>query len=235
MVSVLFLDDFLSFVCLLYWLSGLIFYVFRFLESHWFVWATQMSHIPMYVDYDQKRDWVTTQVMASCNIEQSWFNDWWSGHLNFQIEHQWVGKLFTLAVDVISQSSGNFWLKLCLKCCWCCCYSLFPTMPRHNLVKVAPLVKSLCQKYNLEYTNKPLLTAFSDIVKWVVTLWLYLICHLRFVILMAIFSQLLSLITANLTHNDEHWLTDIKRCTAVRHVKSKCLMSSSLVWPLHTG
>lgn len=102
----------------------------RFMESHWFVWATQMSHIPMYVDYDQKRDWVTTQVMASCNIEQSWFNDWWSGHLNFQIEHH-----------------------------------LFPTMPRHNLAKVAPLVKSLCQKYNLEYTNKPLLTAFSDIVK----------------------------------------------------------------------
>lgn len=102
----------------------------RFVESHWFFWATQMSHIPMPIDYDQKHDWVTSQVTASCNVEQSWFNDWWSGHLNFQIEHH-----------------------------------LFPTMPRHNYWKVAPLVKSLCKKHNLEYQNKHLWTALVDIVK----------------------------------------------------------------------
>jgi len=62
----------------------------RLLESHWFVWATQMSHIPMPIGYDTHDDWVTTQVRASCNIEHSLFNDWWSGHLNFQIEHQSV-------------------------------------------------------------------------------------------------------------------------------------------------
>lgn len=107
---------------------GLFFFV-RFMESHWFVWATQMSHLPMKVDYDQKYDWVTTQVQASCNIESTWFNDWWSGHLNFQIEHH-----------------------------------LFPTMPRHNLVKVAPQVRELCRKYNLVYEIKPLLKAFADIV-----------------------------------------------------------------------
>lgn len=28
------------------------------------------------------------QLQATCNIEQSFFNDWFSGHLNFQIEHQ---------------------------------------------------------------------------------------------------------------------------------------------------
>ena len=44
----------------------------------------------MPVEYDNNDDWVTTQVRASCNVEQSWFNDWWSGHLNFQIEHQSV-------------------------------------------------------------------------------------------------------------------------------------------------
>lgn len=30
------------------------------------------------------------QVLATCNVEQSFFNDWFTGHLNFQIEHQWV-------------------------------------------------------------------------------------------------------------------------------------------------
>ncbi|KAG8131113.1 putative Fatty acid desaturase 1 protein, partial [Naja naja] len=48
-------------------------------------------------------------LSATCNVDHSWFNDWFTGHLNFQIEHH-----------------------------------LFPTMPRHNYYKVAPLVKSLC-------------------------------------------------------------------------------------------
>lgn len=29
-----------------------------------------------------------SQLAATCNVEQSFFNDWFSGHLNFQIEHQ---------------------------------------------------------------------------------------------------------------------------------------------------
>nr|AZL94116.1 delta-6 desaturase [Tor tambroides] len=59
----------------------------RFMESHWFVWVTQMSHIPMNIDYDEHQDWLSMQLVATCNIEQSSFNDWFSGHLNFQIEH----------------------------------------------------------------------------------------------------------------------------------------------------
>lgn len=49
--------------------SGLCLYVFylcgiptRFLESNWFVWVTQMNHIPMHIDHDRNRDWVSTQV-----------------------------------------------------------------------------------------------------------------------------------------------------------------------------
>uniref|UniRef100_A0A8U7MGC0 Uncharacterized protein n=1 Tax=Corvus moneduloides TaxID=1196302 RepID=A0A8U7MGC0_CORMO len=99
------------------------------LESSWFVWVSQMSHIPMDIDYDKNLDWMSTQLQATCNVEQSLFNDWFTGHLNFQIEHH-----------------------------------LFPTMPRHNYWKVAPLVKSLCAKHGLEYQCKPLLTAFADIV-----------------------------------------------------------------------
>lgn len=88
-----------------------------------------MNHIPMNVDYDKNLDWVSTQLQATCNVEQSWFNDWFSGHLNFQIEHH-----------------------------------LFPRMPRHNFWKAAPLVKSLCAKYGIEYQCKPLLTALADII-----------------------------------------------------------------------
>lgn len=59
----------------------------RFLESHWFVWVTQMNHLPMVIDQERRQDWLTMQLSATCNIEQSPFNDWFSGHLNFQIEH----------------------------------------------------------------------------------------------------------------------------------------------------
>ncbi|NXV94326.1 FADS2 desaturase, partial [Calonectris borealis] len=60
---------------------------FWFLESHWFVWVSQMNHIPMEIDCEKHRDWLSSQVAATCNIEQSFFNDWFTGHLNFQIEH----------------------------------------------------------------------------------------------------------------------------------------------------
>uniref|UniRef100_A0A8C4EX68 acyl-CoA (8-3)-desaturase n=1 Tax=Dicentrarchus labrax TaxID=13489 RepID=A0A8C4EX68_DICLA len=59
----------------------------RFLESHWFVWVTQMNHLPMDIDHEKHHDWLTMQLQATCNIEKSSFNDWFSGHLNFQIEH----------------------------------------------------------------------------------------------------------------------------------------------------
>uniref|UniRef100_A0A663FBK4 Cytochrome b5 heme-binding domain-containing protein n=1 Tax=Aquila chrysaetos chrysaetos TaxID=223781 RepID=A0A663FBK4_AQUCH len=100
-----------------------------FIFSSWFVWVSQMNHIPMDIYYDNNLDWASTQLQATCNVEQSLFNDWFTGHLNFQIEHH-----------------------------------LFPTMPRHNYWKVAPLVKSLCAKHGIEYQCKPLLTAFADIV-----------------------------------------------------------------------
>ncbi|XP_005408038.1 PREDICTED: fatty acid desaturase 2-like protein FADS2P1 [Chinchilla lanigera] len=108
----------------------LLIYVVKFLESPWIAYVTQMSHIPMRMSKEENRDWLSTQVLATCNIEQSFFNDWFTGHLNFQIEHH-----------------------------------LFPTMPRHNYHKVAPLVRSLCAKHGLQYVNKPMLTAFGDIIR----------------------------------------------------------------------
>jgi fatty acid desaturase len=67
---------------------------------------------------------------ATCDIEKSQFNDWFTGHLNFQIEHH-----------------------------------LFPTMPRHNLYKIQPLVRALCEKHRVPYQVKTLSEAFADIVR----------------------------------------------------------------------
>jgi len=102
----------------------------RCIESHWFVWITQSNHIPMTIKSDQYSPWLKLQLSATCNVEKSFFNDWFTGHLNFQIEHH-----------------------------------LFPTMPRHNLYKIAPMVRSLCEKHNVPYTVKPLWQSFVDIVK----------------------------------------------------------------------
>ncbi len=42
----------------------------------------------MEVDEDKERPWLPLQLAATCNVEKSAFNDWFTGHLNFQIEHQ---------------------------------------------------------------------------------------------------------------------------------------------------
>ncbi|XP_057585320.1 fatty acid desaturase 2-like protein FADS2B isoform X2 [Hippopotamus amphibius kiboko] len=62
-------------------------YLVKFLESPWIAYVTQMSHIPMKMSGEENNDWLSTQVVATCNVEQSFFNDWFTGHLNFQIEH----------------------------------------------------------------------------------------------------------------------------------------------------
>ncbi|KAM9377423.1 LOW QUALITY PROTEIN: acyl-CoA 6-desaturase [Pholidichthys leucotaenia] len=83
----------------------------RFLESHWFVWITQMNHLPMDIDHEKHQDWLTMQLQATCNIEQSFFNDWFSGHLNFQIEHQFVSHNATSQLP----PGGPLVRKLCEK------------------------------------------------------------------------------------------------------------------------
>jgi fatty acid desaturase len=61
--------------------------LYRTVESNWFTWVTQMNHIPMPVDNDRELDWPTLQGLATCNVEGGLFNDWFTGHLNYQIEH----------------------------------------------------------------------------------------------------------------------------------------------------
>jgi len=111
--------------------EAMLFYVMmRFVESSWFTWVSQCNHIVMDIHDDEPTDsWLALQLKATCNITHSRFNDWFTGHLNFQIEHH-----------------------------------LFPTMPRHNYVKIQPLVQSLCKKYDIKYVVKPLGQAFRDIL-----------------------------------------------------------------------
>nr|WAY16338.1 front-end fatty acid desaturase group B [Spirobranchus lamarcki] len=69
-------------------LSSFGLYMFvRFLESWWFTMVTQMNHIPMVIDDDQDLDWLSQQTIATCNVEPGLFNDWFTGHLNYQVEH----------------------------------------------------------------------------------------------------------------------------------------------------
>ncbi|XP_025140972.3 fatty acid desaturase 3 isoform X1 [Bubalus bubalis] len=137
----------------------LLFVAVRVLESHWFVWITQMNHIPREIGHEKHRDWASSQLAATCNVEPSLFIDWFSGHLNFQIEHQ---------------PRHLPWTSWKAQERWCpgpgvprhrLPRSLFPTMPRHNYRRVAPLVKALCAKHGLSYEVKPFLTALVDIIR----------------------------------------------------------------------
>jgi fatty acid desaturase 2 (delta-6 desaturase) len=63
-------------------------FLIRVFEGTWFVVVTQSNHVVMDVSPDEANScWVRMQLKATCNINQSPFNDWFTGHLNFQIEH----------------------------------------------------------------------------------------------------------------------------------------------------
>jgi len=70
-----------------------LFCIFRILEGLWFTWITSLSHFPMTIKLDGEENWVVGQIQATQNfcekmpfIPES-FVTWFSGHLNYQIEH----------------------------------------------------------------------------------------------------------------------------------------------------
>ena len=67
-----------------------LFVLCRLIESHWFTWSTQISHLSMAVDLDKRKDWASIQLAGTCDASSNWFSDWFLGHLNYQIEHQLV-------------------------------------------------------------------------------------------------------------------------------------------------
>lgn len=63
-------------------------FLIRLFEGTWFVIVTQSNHVVMDVSFDDSNmSWFRMQLKATCNIAKSPFNDWFTGHLNFQIEH----------------------------------------------------------------------------------------------------------------------------------------------------
>jgi fatty acid desaturase 2 (delta-6 desaturase) len=63
-------------------------FLIRLIEGTWFVIVAQSNHVVMDVSHDDSNlPWFRMQLKATCNIEKSPFNDWFTGHLNFQIEH----------------------------------------------------------------------------------------------------------------------------------------------------
>jgi fatty acid desaturase 2 (delta-6 desaturase) len=108
-----------------------LYFASRFWESHWFTWVTSMSHLPrpMRVEHIDQ-NWVSLNANSTQNITNGLFHDWFTGHLNFQLEHH-----------------------------------LFPQMPRHNLKKIAPRIKSLCLKHELPYNQRTMYQCCCDIVE----------------------------------------------------------------------
>ena len=74
------------------WFNVLVFllldYCCRILESIWFTWVAEANHLTMNIEHDADQPWLKLQLAATCDFEKSFFNDWFTGHLNFQIEHQ---------------------------------------------------------------------------------------------------------------------------------------------------
>jgi hypothetical protein len=58
----------------------------RVLESHWFVWITQMNHIPKEIGHEKHRDWANSQVGRG---RARWWPCWeWRG----PSWNQWAGR-----------------------------------------------------------------------------------------------------------------------------------------------
>merc|ERR1712137_1383778 len=64
-----------------------LYFLMRLIESHWFTWVTSMSHLPMPIMEDQRDDWVTLQLRGTLNTTTGTVEDWFTGYLNYQIEH----------------------------------------------------------------------------------------------------------------------------------------------------
>lgn len=71
------------------WRSALALYVaMRLVESVWFTWVSAMSHFPMaFARPDEPANWVRAQFAATQNVRGSALVDWFTGHLDYQLEH----------------------------------------------------------------------------------------------------------------------------------------------------
>jgi len=59
----------------------------RLVESHWFTWVTSMNHLPREIRNKNDPNWVSLHLSSTQNVSPGLFHDWFTGHLNYQIEH----------------------------------------------------------------------------------------------------------------------------------------------------
>ena len=88
--------------------------------------------MPVYTQEEalEKSDFFRNQILTGRNVKASHFVNWFTGGLNFQIEHH-----------------------------------IWPTMPRHNLHIVAPVVKAICKKHGVAYHETGFISGLVEVVE----------------------------------------------------------------------
>ncbi len=95
-----------------------------------------------------ENDLIIHQLRTTRNVTSSWFVDWFTGHLNFQV----VFKEY-LNLIVFIQIEHHVW----------------PMMPRHNYHKVQPALSQLCKEYGVAYQEVGFFEAFQDVFRTLTT------------------------------------------------------------------
>merc|ERR1711935_388402 len=69
---------------------AIMYFGLRVVQSNIFTWVSQISHVPCNIVLDkppEEFNWVHMQLNGTVNVKGGYFNDWFTGHLNYQIEH----------------------------------------------------------------------------------------------------------------------------------------------------
>lgn len=62
---------------------------------HLLIWINSSTHISnKNIDYDREYSWIRSQLETTVNYSPNLFVTWFTGHINFQIEHQFVLNFF---------------------------------------------------------------------------------------------------------------------------------------------
>ncbi|KAJ3278752.1 hypothetical protein HK104_002059 [Borealophlyctis nickersoniae] len=94
------------------------------------VFSVNHNGMPVFLPHESKLiDFYHLQVVTGRDVTPTWFNNWFTGGLNYQIEHH-----------------------------------MFPTIPRHNLPKIAPMVQELCRKHGIPYHCTSLVDGVGEVV-----------------------------------------------------------------------
>lgn len=119
------------------WLEGWQARLSFVLTSHW---VCGILHVQLLIGHlmtetfsaeeELAEQFFSYQCKSTRNIDVDWYDQWFHGGLEFQIEHH-----------------------------------LFPQLPRHNLEKVTPFVKDICERHGIPYRSQSCSEALADIMR----------------------------------------------------------------------